>query len=167
MGFIVTAWRENRNRRWASEDRIAATREIVARAAAEAEATRIKTESVAETLRLTGVLEAAKLREDNRISAETLRLETLAAANVVRESALRDSAEMMAKIDGAAQASREAEKVANNVNEKIANLQEHLSEAERRAAPLDAMKRTGEDTNAIATDIRAAQVEREKREGER
>src|SRR5678815_217054 len=49
LGFAVAAWRENRARRWAHEDRLIATAEIVATAKAEAEATRIRQETAIET----------------------------------------------------------------------------------------------------------------------
>lgn len=96
-GFLVAEWRASRNRRWAEEDRLrniesareerkAATDEIIARAQAEAEATRI-------TLRAHTELTAAGLRDDVR--------QATAAAHV-------------------------AYKEANDVNLKIANLNQRL-----------------------------------------
>ena len=150
-GFIVTAWRENRNRKWAQQDRAdaaatataerkAATDEIITRAAAEAEATRIKTESVAENLRLVGVQTAAKLREDSRIAAEILRLETernaatirentLREAAAIREAQIRDAAVLVKEIQDAKGAAHSAYQEANHVNNKIEALNQRLLDA--------------------------------------
>lgn len=93
LGFLITGWRENRNRKWAAEDRRLATAEIVAEAKAEAEVTRIKNEIIADNLRTAALVDAAKVH---------------------------------AKLDEAQTAAHVAYKEANDVNVKIANLNERL-----------------------------------------
>lgn len=139
LGFIVAAWREARNRRWASDDRAAATAAIVAIARAEAEATRIRAESVAEMVRLTAIAEAESLREESRRMADRLRLETDKAARDLREMTLhqvsmahteaaRAKQELLMKIQESTDAALEAQKEANHINLKISNLDERLVE---------------------------------------
>lgn len=136
-GFVYTAWRESRTRRWATEDRIANTLEIVTKAKAEAEATRIKTEAVAEALRVEGVRVAAQLREEARIAAEVLRVQTATnAADIkrhgvieaarIRETQQQAADAMMLKIEETKDAANEAYKEANHVNRKIENLNDRL-----------------------------------------
>jgi hypothetical protein len=160
-GFIVAAWRENRNRRWAQQDRAEAaaaatlerklaTDEIIARAAAEAEATRIKTESIAESLRVTGMQTAAKLREESRVAAEILRLETernaahirentLREASAIREAQIRDAAILVKEIQDAKGAAHSAYQEANHVNNKIEALNQRLLEATAAATAAPAV----------------------------
>ena len=166
-GFIVAAYRENRARRWATEDRAAATREIITRAAAEAEATRIKTVAIAESLRIEALDIAAQLREDARVEAEVLRTEAmrladlaLKEANTVRAAAEKATAELLAKVQEGTDAAERTYVEANNVNNKIENLNQrlmatqHLSEQAPKImdAKLDEINKRGDEMVETADD---------------
>ncbi len=125
-GFVAAAWRENRNRRWAAEDRAiqaaivtaerrAATEEIIERARAEAEAVRIKTDAAAAALREEGIQLAARIRAQQAATAQHL----------------------IAKVGEATTAAHEAYKEANDVNGKIADLNERLLIREARTRATD------------------------------
>lgn len=111
-------WKEARNRKWRKEDnarnrreqkedRDAATAYIIATAKAEAEATRIKNQAVAETLKLHQEQALAQVREDHRIATDevTMKLETVQAA----------TAEAIAE-------AKVAYTEANNISKKIAEV---------------------------------------------
>jgi len=132
-GFVVQAWRENRARRWANEDRVtgmalaAATRkaeidDLIARAQAEATATRLKAEAVAEELRLHAQVLAAKVKA---------------------ESEVRDGA-IHAAVAEATSAAQKAYAEANHVNLKIENLNNRLVQGVAADATL---------TQAVATQV--------------
>lgn len=81
LGFAITAWRENRNRHWAEQDRqvaaqqVAADRKqeietIVTKAAAEAQASHLQTAALAERLRIAHLVEVEQLRADTKIGTE-------------------------------------------------------------------------------------------------
>ncbi len=142
-GFIYTAWRENRNRIWASEDRRAATAEIIERATAEAQAARIKAEAIAEILRVESLQLAAKVREEARIAAEILRLETLQTAHIMRDHTLREaeairnatalqSGQILLKVQEGTAAAKEAQREANHVNLKIENTNKAIENLNER-----------------------------------
>jgi hypothetical protein len=118
-GFGVAEWRATRARRWAIEDadrkaqeataaRATATDAIIATAKAEAEATRIRNEVNAETLRLTTELQAARLREEQRIAAEEL-----------REHTNNQTVALKTEIGAARAEAIEAYREANGVNLKL------------------------------------------------
>lgn len=150
--FFVTEWRAARNRKWAIEDKKAATAEIIERAAAEAEATRIKTEAIADNLRRHTELTAAQLREEARIGADALvheaaviaaKLETKTTAQI--EEQRQTGAELTALVAEATVAAKDAYKEANNVNVKIEDLNQRLMQvakvpaaAEKKIEKIDA-----------------------------
>ncbi len=153
-GFVWQAWREGRNRRWATEDRAAQTAAIITTAKAEAEATRIKTEAAAENLRIAGegaaenlrlstALAVAQQREETRIAADTVRIEAEAAAKQIRDNSTAESARIraeqqahnavvVAKIDEATSASKAAETEANHANLKNAETKAELVQLNQR-----------------------------------
>ena len=148
-GFLVVEWRAARNRRWAIEDKRAATAEIIERAAAEAEATRIKTEAIADQLRRHTELTAAQLREEARIGADALvheaaliaaKLETKTTAQI--EEQRQQAAELAKQVAEVKVAAHDAYKEANNVNIKIEDLNQRLVTQQRIAdeAPAAAVK---------------------------
>lgn len=161
--FFVTEWRAWRTRRWADQDRDrnakeaiaareAATAEIIARAAAEAEATRIKTEAIADQLRRHTELTAARLREEARIGADALvqeaaviaaKLETVTTAQIAEQRTTGEKLTTLVK--EAKVAAHEAYKEANNVNVKIEDLNQRLMQvakvpaaAEKKIEKIDA-----------------------------
>jgi hypothetical protein len=114
IGGFLGGWiRDRRNRQWNQEDRAAATREIVDRAKAEAEASHIRTEAIARELHLETLRTAANLREEQRIEAEALACKL----DHVHDAAKEASKE-----------AREAFKEANGVNAKIASYGKRLTE---------------------------------------
>jgi hypothetical protein len=170
-GFATQAWREARTRRWATEDRQAATESIIATAKAEAEATRIKTESAAETLRIAGVqaaenlrlqtaLAAAQQREETRIAADAVRIEQEAAAKRIRDNSTAESlrireaqqqhnAVVIQKIEESTAASKAAEVEANHSNLKIAETKAELVQLNQRL--LDQARASTESAAATRT----------------
>jgi hypothetical protein len=110
-GFLGQWLRDKRSRQWNQEDRAAATREIVDRAKAEAEASHIRTEAVARELHLETLRTAATLREEQRIEAEAI----------------------ACKLEHVHESAKEAFKEANDVNLKIANYNKRLLERGQEA----------------------------------
>jgi hypothetical protein len=118
-GFGVAEYRATRARRWAKQDAAeraavaaadrAATRdEIIATAKAEAEATRIRSEAAAETLRLQTALHASRLLEEQNRVADELRAHAQATTEDLKTEIIA------ARADAA-----EAYKEANGVNLKL------------------------------------------------
>ena len=154
-GFAWQAYKENRSRRWASEDRAAATSQIIADAAAQAEATRIKTAALAETLKLEALLETARLRNEVLERGETVRHEVIAAASVARDEARKQAEALGAAIDATKTAAHEAYKEANHVNLKIEDLNKRLMKSQEQATKTEEESRsTGEQTLKVSKDIK-------------
>lgn len=80
--LISNEIKERRNRRWIEEDRAASVREIIEKAAAEAEAVRIRAESAAKHLEQQARKIAAEVKEDQRINTALIeeRLDTVGKA---------------------------------------------------------------------------------------
>lgn len=135
-GFMGTAWRESRNRKWAIEDRRQAADEqtnvIVAKAQAEATALLIATDAKAKVLHL-----------ETMAVAEKIRLETLRAAAALREDQRIVAENLTAKIQEVHKVAENAFNEANHVNLKIENLNQRL---------LQEAEKTNDDTAAKATD---------------
>jgi len=139
--FLASEYRAARDRRWLERDREeakteavaerkAATAEIIERAAAEAEATRIKTEAIAVSLRQHTALTAARLREEARVGAEELVHQAALIAEDLKVATAHTTAEtreeLATLVNAATVAAKEAYVEANSVNVKIENLNKRL-----------------------------------------
>ncbi len=161
--------------RQATAERDAATASIISTAKAEAEATRIKTESVAanlrmvgehtaENLRLSNALAAAQAREETRIAAETVRIEAEHAARRIRENSATEAMRIrdeqakqnrliVEKIEESTAASKAAEVEANHSNLKIAETKAELVQLNQRL--LEQEKASGESAKRTQTQMAA------------
>lgn len=176
VGFVVTAWRENRNRRWASDDRAAATREIVEQAKAEAEALRIRAEAIADQVKIEAAVLAAVVKKESMAAAEVLRREAVRQAESTRANSVKEAAGIREeqrisienlgdRIDAVGVAAVDAYKEANHVNIKIEDLNKRLLlQGEQQSVltketdtVLGQIDSRGADTNVRVRDIQQTQ----------
>lgn len=121
-GFIVTAWRENRNRKWAAEDRQTSYTNVIRAAQVEAEAARIKRDADIEAL-----------RQESARMAELVKLE---AVKVAAELAASHQNEMLKLHNGIADVKHEARAAyneANHVNQKLVTIGQQILQAKDAA----------------------------------
>jgi hypothetical protein len=148
IGFAGTAWREYRNRKWAKKDREdelnAQTAEIISRAQAEATALLIQTEAKARALHFQTLATAERIRQD-----------TLVSAQIIREDQRKVEEHLAEKIAQVHTVAVDAVREANDVNQKIANLNQRLLSSEETH---DSERKPGEAIPSITTKLNDIQT---------
>jgi hypothetical protein len=147
-GFAVSAWREARNRRWAKKDQEdklnAQTAEIIARAQAEATALLIQTEAKAKVLHYQTLATAERIRQDTLISAQ-----------IIREDQRKVEEHLSEKIAEVHTVAVDAVREANDVNQKIANLNQRLLSSEETH---DSERKPGQAIPSITAKLNGIQT---------
>jgi len=126
-GFIAQAWREARNRKWAIADRRAEldaqTAKIIAEAKARADVLLIETEAKAKVFHLEQLTHAEEIRTRLDVHDAWERDE--------RDAMTRSAERLSVSVEEAKTAAQSAYTEANNVNVKIADLNNRLLREEQ------------------------------------